>query len=1389
MMGTKLGAIAVALLIYGCGASSLQGGSVADAADALEVQTDVGGLAVRFESPEGGTVVAGVVTVHVVVDSLSPIATLVVRAGDMTLADSDNDPSTLTALFDTVMLEDGPLLLAAEATDETGRSGGVELEVEVDNHVANTASGVVSLGYPVAGARIEVRPLDDTLTPGAPVAEGLTAKDGWFEVELPESTPLGLMLVRAAGKDAHYRRHGAGEGHLGLDDEITAVVRYGGGDELQGLSVNGLTTMARSLAGAYVTRKGQAPDAAVETANRRLGDHLWRPGESDPRRVGAVMPGEPGFDASYPPGALGLLHIGLAGLAARWADESGVPVTPADAVGLLSMDLADGLFDGLAPSAGGFVAPIEIAETAPLDADSTRSRLAGEIHEVAGDDEALVAALLAPGGLLGLLALDDGPLYPPGAEPEGFDPEAPTLVWLIEPPNEGALITGGFTAQVQAVDASGIASLAVTSPASVQKSDLGDGIASIEVDTEPLPDGKLVLEVVAKDPSGNEATLTRTLHLDRTPPEVSVGSVGNTVEISGERWTTFGAVVLTGEAIDPAPTGSKAAMAKSVRVEAGGPPVEVDVDKKGKWSCTVPLVAGKNTLVVTAADALGNSSEGSPVSLVVLQDGVAPTITIESPATPFVATQPAYVSGTVEDGDGVGGVNVTLRNLTTGQTNQAAAPDGEVFSGYAPPGMAAGNQIQIQVSAADALGNTSDETLSLTLDDVPPVLTVAGLTGGVLATTSPEVVLAGTLTDATSGPVGVALDTPSGAQTAAVGDDGTWSLDPVALEPDNPQSWTVTGFDVAGNSSVVSLQVLRDTTAPDLVIESPSTQTTWISQESSVLLDGTAFDAGAGVAELWMTVNGAAPEPVEPSSQGGSGTVGWTQKVYLTGGGTMRYPGYYVPEDGAYVVTAWAVDAVGNVGAKVVRTIYRDSQAPVVGLETSEFFGEGPGAFAAEKDGLKLQKDVAVVKQVGYEACGAEARVCGSFQKFPHRLGCSKEADLKTNNLPYFQPLVTDNASALSPSSSVVVSFHFVVGGQNTPETPAPSFGIPVAAPYLWPDGPDVPDGDTPLPSAVVITAVDPAGNTTIVQYSFSLALRTPPLYSVVVATPPLVNGAPLSFDDQKAHLPFGEAGSERVVVARLFVPNYYPLAMTVDNSVSWGQVQATLTSRRTYLDGGPGGGSGCSLGLCRYEFLGLPLDCDLVEPWEKSSTVKGVPTLSAVDADTGADAPLDDDGRPVLAPNSNYYVDVAVDFHGACLLAPPTSISIYDAGAGSLVATPVYLHDGVQKSCDPDSFAIWKGDSAVCRYGSSTTMCGQPGLPPCSYDRSWAFIPVAKTIAFAPAGSFLDVGLSATAPQASICKPALNQIQHLKFESTVLNKGTEFNDSPFSGSSPLPWQ
>jgi len=166
------------------------------------------------------------------------------------------------------------------------------------------------------------------------------------------------------------------------------------------------------------------------------------------------------------------------------------------------------------------------------------------------------------------------------------------------------------------------------------------------------------------------------------------------------------------------------------------------------WSITgIALQSGQNVLTVTARDAAGNTSTDSITVTYTPPDTTPPVVSITSPtsnSTTTVQTTPINIGGTSSDAVGV--TQVTWTN-DRGGSGTASGTTSWSVTGVA---LQSGQNV-ISVTARDAAGNTSSDTLTVTYnpDTTAPAVTITAPTSNAtLATQSPSINLGGSASDA-----------------------------------------------------------------------------------------------------------------------------------------------------------------------------------------------------------------------------------------------------------------------------------------------------------------------------------------------------------------------------------------------------------------------------------------------------------------------------------------------------------------------------------------------------------------------------------------------------------------------------------------------------------------
>jgi hypothetical protein len=295
---------------------------------------------------------------------------------------------------------------------------------------------------------------------------------------------------------------------------------------------------------------------------------------------------------------------------------------------------------------------------------------------------------------------------------------------------------------------------------------------------------------------------------------------------------------------------------------------------------TTTLADGQHTLSASAQDAAGNTATQS----------ITVTVDNGAPALSWLAPQDGdTVRGTVTlrlDGDDATSVDVSvdgtpLAHLTT-------AP----FTTPLDTTTLADGQHTLTATAQDAAGNTSTQSISVTVDNTPPSL--------VWALPHDGDTISGTATlglDSDADSVDLSLD---GTQLAHLtGPPFSTTLDTTTL-PDGPHTLTATAQDAAGNTSTQAITVTVDNTPPSL---------SWSAPHDGDLVSGTvtlSLDSDADSVDL--SLDGA-------------------QLAHLTGPPFSTTLDTTTLPDGPHTLTATAQDAAGNTSTHSI-TVTVDNTPP-----------------------------------------------------------------------------------------------------------------------------------------------------------------------------------------------------------------------------------------------------------------------------------------------------------------------------------------------------------------------------------------------------------------------------------------------------------------------------
>jgi hypothetical protein len=271
-----------------------------------------------------------------------------------------------------------------------------------------------------------------------------------------------------------------------------------------------------------------------------------------------------------------------------------------------------------------------------------------------------------------------------------------------------------------------------------------------------------------------------------------------------------------------------------------------------------------------------------------------PVVTTAGGATAITNNATPTISGTT---DVVAPRVVTV--TIAGQT-LTATPSGGAWS--ATSAILANGTYPVVASATDGAGNKSSATQQLTVDTVPPGVTIDG--GPFVTTNDPTPTIAGTSDVAPGTVIRVTVDSQN--LTALAQSAGTWNVTPTALT-DGTRTVTTAVTDPAGNQSTVSQVLTVDTVAPAVTIAGGANALT---NNATPSISGTA-DVAFGTT---VTVT-LADQTLTGLVQGGGA---WSVTAAAL-------------SDGPHRVVMSVSDAAGN-PARSTQTLTVDTVAPVVAI-------------------------------------------------------------------------------------------------------------------------------------------------------------------------------------------------------------------------------------------------------------------------------------------------------------------------------------------------------------------------------------------------------------------------------------------------------------------------
>ncbi|WP_458305822.1 Ig-like domain-containing protein [Enterobacter roggenkampii] len=455
-------------------------------------------------------------------------------------------------------------------------------------------------------------------------------------------------------------------------------------------------------------------------------------------------------------------------------------------------------------------------------------------------------------------------------------------------------------------------------------SDLTWSVKIPSADLKAFGDGDLTFTASVTNSHGNTGTGERDININAQLPGLRVNT------ISGDD-----VVNAIEQQQDLTVTGASTHLAAGTPIVVTINNVEYNavVTASGGWSIGVPATdlqawtAGEVTVSVSAKDAWGNTVAAEhPIEL----DLNAVAVTIDT------------VSGDDLLNAAEKGADLTLSGKTQGveagqtvvvkfadQTFTAQVQQDGSWSLTVPASAMEtliDGRAQVSVSVTNVNGNSADASRVVTVDTLPPAITLDNLTSDNIinaAEAQQDLALSGTSTAEPGQTVTVTLNGKTYQTTVQT--DGTWQLivpaaDVGALN-DGIVTVTATVSDVAGNSSSADRVGLVDATVPQVTINHFVTDTNTVNQlahAQAQILSGSVTGAAAGD-RVTITIN----------------SVDYTTVVDAAGNWSLGLPASVVQglTDGTWTIDVSVTDRSGNTGSSSLDVVV-NTVTPVIGINT-----------------------------------------------------------------------------------------------------------------------------------------------------------------------------------------------------------------------------------------------------------------------------------------------------------------------------------------------------------------------------------------------------------------------------------------------------------------------
>ncbi|MCC1991023.1 Ig-like domain-containing protein [Enterobacter cloacae] len=455
-------------------------------------------------------------------------------------------------------------------------------------------------------------------------------------------------------------------------------------------------------------------------------------------------------------------------------------------------------------------------------------------------------------------------------------------------------------------------------------SDLTWSVTISSAELKAFGDGALTFTASVTNAHGNTGSGERDININAELPGLRVNTISGDDVINAIE-----------QQQDLTVTGSSTHLAAGthVTVTINGVEYAAVVNANGSWQIGVPAsdlqgwTAGDITVHVSATDAWGNTvSAEHPIELDL--NAVAVTIdTVSSDDMLNAAEKGAdlVLSGQTQGVEAGQTVVVKFADQTfTAQVQQ----DGSWSLTVPASAMETliDGRAQVSVSVTNVSGNSADASRVVTVDTLPPSITIDNLTDDNIinaAEAQQDLILSGSSNAEAGQTITVTLNGKHYQTT--VQSDGTWTVNVPAADlgalTDGTVTVTATVSDVAGNSSSADRVGLVDATVPQVTINDFVTDTNTVNQlahSQAQILSGSVTGAAAGDL-VTITLN----------------NVEYTTVVDAAGNWSLGLPASVVQglTDGTWTVNVSVTDRSGNTGSSAVDVVV-NTVTPEIAINT-----------------------------------------------------------------------------------------------------------------------------------------------------------------------------------------------------------------------------------------------------------------------------------------------------------------------------------------------------------------------------------------------------------------------------------------------------------------------